>query len=217
MTDKVEKLKRGIGGGREAYSFIEFLIIIAIFSAIVGSLYLMYEASQTTFTRGESKAEVQQIARVAMEMMVTEVRMAGYDPSNAIPSQATVALDCTTTPPQGSGPAAIQVACPSYLTFIADVTGDGITDKVTYRLSGSQLVRDVSSWASSTWTTPSTSELADVVTSFSFTYYDGSGAVTTTLANIRRIVVTITASETAGRREQAFSLTQDVRLRNLAL
>ena len=62
---------------------------------------------------------------------------------------------------------------------------------------------------------PTSSELADDVTALSFTYYDSNDNITAALANIRRITIGITTQEAAGNMQQAFTLTMDVRLRNL--
>jgi hypothetical protein len=57
--------------------------------------------------------------------------------------------------------------------------------------------------------------VADGVSALTFTYYDGSDTVTTTLADIRRITIDLTAQQTVGGRPATFPLTTDVRLRNL--
>ncbi len=104
----------------------------AIFAIVLFAIYTIHLTSQNTSIRGVNKIEVQQNARVAKERMAREIRMAGYDPGSAIPVQRS--------------PTAVQVATATTLTFIADVTGDGVSERVTYQLQRTQLIRESASW-----------------------------------------------------------------------
>ena len=187
---------------QSGFTLLEMLISSAIFAIVLFAIYTMHITSLDTSIRGVNKIEVQQNARVAKERMAREIRMAGYDPSSAIPLQGS--------------PTAVQVATATTLTFIADVTGDGRSDQVTYQLQGTQLIRESASWVGAAWTPtpPASSELADSVITLSFTYYDANDNVTATLAAIQRITIGITTQETAAGFQQTFPLTLDVRLRN---
>ncbi len=187
---------------QSGFTLLEMLISSAIFAIVLFAIYTMHITSLDTSTRGVNKIEVQQNARVAKVRMAREIRMAGYDPSSAIPVQGS--------------PTAVQVANANAITFIADVTGDGRSDQVTYQLQGTQLIRESASWVGGVWTPtpPASSELAESVITLSFTYYDASDNVTATLAAIRRITIDITTQETAAGFQQTFPLTLDVRLRN---
>ncbi len=204
-----------IQGVPRGFSLMEALVVIAIFGIVLTALYTTAVTNQTTFVRGSSKIDLQQNARVGIELMATEIRMAGYDPSNVIPALATAAQNCTPTPPQGSGPFAVQAACATAISFVADVTGDGTTDEVVYRRVGNQVMRDISSWNGATFPAETSSALVDSVSALAFTYYDGSDGVTSDPASIRRITITLTTQGTAARMAVAFPLTIDVRLRNL--
>ncbi len=187
---------------QSGFTLLEMLISSSIFAIVLFAIYTMHITSQATSTRGVNKIEVQQNARVAKVRMTREIRMAGYDPSSAIPLQGS--------------PTAVQVANANAITFIADVTGDGVSERVTYQLQGTQLIRESASWVGAAWTPtpPATSELAESVITLSFTYYDASDNVTATLAAIRRITIDITTQEATGGMQQTFPLTLDVRLRN---
>ncbi len=187
---------------QSGFTLLEMLISSAIFAIVLFAIYTMHITSLDTSIRGVNKIEVQQNARVAKERMAREIRMAGYDPSSAIPLQGS--------------PTAVQVATATTLTFIADVTGDGRSDQVTYQLQGTQLIRESASWVGAAWTPtpPVSSELADSVITLSFTYYDANDNVTATLAAIQRITIGITTQEATGGMQQTFPLTLDVRLRN---
>ncbi len=183
------------------FTLLEMLVSSAVFVIVLFAIYTMLSANQITYALGENKVEIQQNARVAMRRMAREVRMAGYDPSSAIPAQASQT--------------AIQVANANTITFIADLDGNNSSDQVTYRLQGNQLIRDNSSWVAVAWTPTVSSQVADAVTALNFTYFDANDNVTATLADIRRITVDITGQEAAASFQDAFPLTVDVRLRNL--
>lgn len=197
------------------FSLLEALVVTALFGIVLTAVFTTAVTSQTIAVRGTSKIDLQQNARVGMELLATELRMAGYDPSNALPTLATVPPNCTPTPPPGAGPFAVQAACPQALSFVADVTGDGTTDRVGYRLVGTQVLRDFSAWDGTTFPAATSSAVVDSVSAFTVTYYDGSNVVTADPARIRRITITLTTQGTAGGKAATFPLTLDVRPRNL--
>jgi len=193
------KIVRTIWNQR-GFTLLEMLISSAVFVIVLFAVYLMLVTSQITYARGENKVEIQQNARVAMQRMAREVRMSGYDPGSAIPAQASQT--------------AIQVANANTITFIADLDGDDVSDRITYRLQGNQVIRDNASWVGGAWTPSVSSELADSVSALSFTYFDSTDTATATLAGIRRITLGITVQDTAAGFQDSFPLTVDVRLRN---
>ena len=108
------------------FTLLELLVGMAIFTIVLAAVYLVYWTSHTTFTRGRTKIDIQQTARVALETMAREIRMAGYDPSTVIPAQ-----------PVGFRQA-MQTAGGSDILFIADVEGTGTAQRVRYQLVGSR-------------------------------------------------------------------------------
>jgi len=186
---------------QQGFSLLEVLISLSVFTIVLFAVYTTFTASHRTFVRGEDKIEVQQTSRVAMGMAASEIRTAGYDPSNVMTLMPTTA---------------IQVANANTLTFIADVDGNNVTDQVTYRLQGTQLIRDFASWGGAApFPAPASEQLADGVTALTFAYFDSSDNPTATLANIRRITIGLTVQETGVGGQQSLPLTMDVRLRNV--
>src|SRR3989304_2963797 len=96
------------GENQNGFTLLEALIMSSIFVIVLFAVYTSFESGQKTVTWGETKAEVQQTARVAMGMMANEIRTAGYDPPKPI----------TLLPPT-----AVQAANPKNDTFIGDVDG----------------------------------------------------------------------------------------------
>jgi type IV pilus assembly protein PilW len=191
-------------GNHKGFTLMEVLIALSVFVIVLFAVYVAYESSRTTFTRGQNKVEIQQTARVAMDMLTNEVRMAGYDPS-----------DVMNPPPAPPTTSAIVAANANTLTFIADVDGDNVTDQVTYRLQGTQVIRDLASWDGATFPAPTSEVLGEGVTALTFNYFDASDNPTATLADIRRITVGLTIQGTALGKQETLPLTMDVRLRNL--
>jgi len=186
---------------QQGFSLLEVLISLSVFTIVIFAVYTTFTASHRTFVRGEDKIELQQTSRVAMGMAASEIRTAGYDPSNVMTLMPTTA---------------IQVANANTLTFIADVDGNNVTDQVTYRLQGTQLIRDFASWGGAApFPAPASEQLADGVTALTFAYFDSSDNPTATLANIRRITIGLTVQETGVGGQQSLPLTMDVRLRNV--
>lgn len=198
------------GDDQEGFSLMEVLISLSVFTIVLFAVYTTFTASHRTFARGEDKIELQQTSRVAMGMAASEIRTAGYDPSNAMTLLPTTA---------------IQGANANSLTFVADVDGNNVTDRVTYRLQGTQLIRDFDSWNGATFPGPPVPDLlADGVTALSFRYFDATDPINiefaapvpvASLGAIRRITIGLTVQETGVGGQQTLPLTMDVRLRNV--
>lgn len=202
MLSRWADLRDSTSKRQAGFSLLELLIVALILTVVLFAIYSMYVTNMTTATWGNKKAEHQQNLRVALEMMQREIRMAGYDPSN---TGVTPAIQDATLSPTG-------------LTFIADIDGDNVTDKVQYTFdqASQTITRSFWNWNSG-WTSVSTNEVvADGVSSLSLTYKDGADSVTTQAASVRKITIAITAiSGETGSQAPAFNLTSDVRLRNL--
>ncbi|HTU00393.1 MAG TPA: hypothetical protein VMG58_01205, partial [Candidatus Sulfotelmatobacter sp.] len=87
-------------------TLLETLIASFVLLLVIAGVYLLYTTMQTTMSRGELKADLQQNVRVGMERLVQELRMAGYDPS--------AALRLVVLPPKD----AVRAASPTCLSFV---------------------------------------------------------------------------------------------------
>ncbi len=214
------------------FTLLETLISAALFSLVIGGIYLLYTTMQSTMSRGELKSDLQQNARVGLDRMTQEIRMAGYDPSGAIPL---VALQ-----PK----AAIRAAAPSCLSFVADTSASGTSSQITYYLDNATLRRRVDAWNASTnaFSGGSAQPLAEVVNLLTFTYYDAYNQVITPVSwtstnrcppvagalaqaivqldywqmrQVRRVAIVLRARDSRpGIFSEFYTLTSDVRLRN---
>ncbi|MDD5724078.1 MAG: prepilin-type N-terminal cleavage/methylation domain-containing protein [Syntrophales bacterium] len=151
------------------FTLVEMLIAMTVGLVLLGAMYGVFTLHNKTFGTQEQIAEMQQNARATMDLMIREVRMAGYNP-------AEISFDGTT----------YNV---SQLQVRADLDGDGtITgqENVIYKHNSvsEQITRNIGS---------GDQPLLENAQAFTFDYLDSSGNSTTTSADIRQIRITITA------------------------
>ena len=211
-------------------SLLEVLVATALFAVVMGGVYSLYIAMQGTFTRGEMKSDLQQNARVGLDRMVQELRMAGYDPENALQQVASQRFN------------EIRAAAGSCLSFVT-YRKHGASEKsvrVTYSLSGTALQRREDDWdpAAKVFSSSATQPLANAVSQLTFTYYDAfnrilapSGAAagscppgspsssqllhSSLAGQVRRVGVTLRTLESRARvAPESYTLTSHVYLRN---
>jgi type IV pilus assembly protein PilW len=222
MADRYNR-SRGVWG-QAGFSLAEILMATAISSVVLLALYLLYDLNQVTFLKGEQQADLQQNARIAMDRIVRELRLAGFYPEDP----PVIPLVC---------PTAIQSATATSVRFIADIDSDGTTERVEYTRDPActpNCIDDPPKIRRERWSPPAgptctswsvaggAKSFAERVTTLNFQYYDGAGALLPTPVaspgNIRRISVTITTQDAqTGSKAQPFTLRAEVRPRNLGL
>ena len=90
----------------QGFTLVELMITLAMAGIIVAAIYAAYNIQQKTyFTQGQV-VDMQQNIRAGLEMMSSDMRMAGYDPT-------------------GKASAAITLATASKFAFTQDLNGDG--------------------------------------------------------------------------------------------
>ncbi len=211
---------------------MEILISAALFSLVVGGIYALYTTMQSTMSRGELKSDLQQNARVALNQLTRDMRMAGHDPSGAIPA---VALQ-----PKS----AVRAATPGCISFVAYNPSNNASVQITYLLDGTILRRRVDAWdaANNAFSGGSAQPFAEAVNLLTFTYYDTYNHVLTPLSwtstlrcppvagapaqaivqldywqmqRVRRVAIVVqTRDSRPGVFSEFYTLTSDVRLRN---
>jgi Tfp pilus assembly protein PilW len=211
---------------------VETLVVAALFSLVIAGVYLLYTTMQATMSRGELKSDLQQNARVALDQMAREIRMAGYDPSGAIPALVL------------QPKAAIRAATPGCLSFVADVSGSGTSKQITYDLNGTTVRRRVDNWdgVNAFVLAGGAQPQAESLNLLTFTYYDAYDQVLTPaswtstqrcppvayassqanvqldywqMRQVRRVAIVVqTQSARPGIPSEFYTLTSDVRLRN---
>jgi len=63
-------------------TIIELLVALVIFGLVVGGIYRLFIAQTKAYTVQDQVVEIQQSVRSAMEILLRDLRMAGYDDDN---------------------------------------------------------------------------------------------------------------------------------------
>ncbi len=200
---------------------------------VLGSLYNLFTVQSKQLGNQEMAAEMQQNARMAMDMMSREIRMAGYNPT------ATLLPACAGTLPNSltsTTCVGMLDASPSLIKFNMDTTDtpdsthipDGATDgpneTITYGLYTST-AGGVSVQCLGRKTTGDSSyqPVVENIDSLTFTYLNSADGTATTIGAIRSIQVTIVAktakidpSYPANGGYRTYTLTSRITPRNLA-
>ena len=116
-------------GNQAGYTLLELLVSIALGGIILGTLTTSFISQSKSYDAQEQINEMQQTARSVTDMMIREIRMAGFDPTN---NGFNGIADCNAT--------TVQV--------LADVVepADGLTtgenEDITYTFSSGQILRN---------------------------------------------------------------------------
>jgi len=191
---------------QDGFTALEALLAAALMSVVVVTALLFVSTNTGAYRVGQVRSEGHQNARIGLDEMERELRVAGYDLSGRV--------ELLTTP------TAIQTAETGQVAFVAELNGNNALDKVTYRLTGDRIVRDFQSWNGASFSAATTGVVADGISSLAFQYFTASDATLTPplsaaqLATVARITVSVVTTDTAAQATASFPLTVDIRLRN---
>lgn len=156
----------------KGFTLLEVLISTTLFSIVFAGVYLLYATMQGMMSRGELMSDLQQNARVGLDKMVQEIRMAGYDPQGAIPLVALA---------PNSAIRAASSSCFSFVGYTLLHSTNPPTEKskqITYSLSGTTMYREEDSWdGTSAFTAGTAQPQAMVVNSLTFLYYTANNQI----------------------------------------
>ena len=80
-------------GTERGFTILEMLLAAAISVMVIGGAYMVYDASQSTARADERKADLQQNARSAMDLLMTQIRLAGYLALGTTPNRIAIGTD----------------------------------------------------------------------------------------------------------------------------
>ena len=103
VTARALRILRPVRPDGRGFTLMEVLIALSIFLIVLFAIYSSFESSRATYAAGEQRADIQQSARIAMELVSADLRLAGFGY------------------PVGAGNA-ITAATPTSITFWADLT-----------------------------------------------------------------------------------------------
>jgi len=168
------------------FTLAELLVVCVVIAFVMGGLLIMLQTGAQSYLVGSNQVEAQQTARMAIAQMVREIRNAGYCPTcagtppfTAIASQTGTGF---TVQNDWDGDGAINTT-----GTVTDADGNIHGEQIVYAFSSGTLTRQEVGVDASAVT------LATGINSLTLTYQDSTGATTGTAANIRTIVVALTA------------------------
>jgi len=214
--------------GQEGFTLVELMVAMSIFLLILVGIFQVFDPSRNAYQVSERKLGVQQNARVAMDRMARQIRMAGYFPENT---------DADNTNDLSNS---VQVATESGLAVSGDLDMLGASSVYTFCLDNTGLRRVRGTIGNGASYICGNGELmAESVTGLRFAYFDSANnpvpnpppstynldaqgmggapsfASVTERSAVRRIVIMVTARENVPNQPaQTYTLTSDVRLRN---
>ena len=156
------------------FTLTELMVAMSIGMGVLAAVTTTFMAQARYYNAQEQINAMQQNARGALDVITRELKMAGYRPNGGTfdgvtygTSQLMIQSDL-----DSNGSISISSTANEQITYAYDSSNNQITRK---RGAGTAEV------------------LADSISAFTFSYYDGSGASTTTSANVRQVKVAITA------------------------
>ncbi len=114
------------------FSLMEVLISMSVFTIVMFAVYSTYVSGAGTYAKGDMKADIHQNTRASMELMVREIRLAGYFPENF----PFIMPGGPGTPCAGPPFVGISNAQPTTITICSDIDGDNSSELVTYTWVG---------------------------------------------------------------------------------
>ena len=206
--------KRYAAGRAPGFTLVELLIVMALFLVTLTGIYTTYQSQQRSYVVQEQVAALQQNLRAGMFYLSQSIRMAGFDPENTsipgfvseMPGFTGAGATCDTTT----------------IAFTLDDNANRVidsndTEMVAFRLNDQMQLQRFSTGAI-TWQT-----VAENIESLTFGYLNASGNITTTLADVRSVQVSMRARTTyrdrdfAGDGYRRRTLSSRIQCRNMGL
>ena len=185
------------------FTLAELLIVCAILGFMMGALFTLQRQGQLAYLTGSARVEVQQNARLALDSMITDLRLAQpvAGSTSQVIGAGNIDANCATGTPSTSGGG----------TFIQFTAQDGHT--VRYQLTGTDLERVDNG---------TTTVLVGGVQQFRLYCYDNANVpvLSATVANIREIRIHIRTQTERGAQagsagDQHATVEARVRFRNI--
>ena len=155
------------------YTLVEALVSVFLMTMILGGMYSMLFQSQATFDAQQDAMGLRQQARVAMDEMATQIRMAGASIDNL--------------------PSPLVLGAAETVIFVADIDAgsaappcgaavenalNGGAERITFRVVNGALLRSIDCWDGANWTAEYTDQVLarDLIDGGpTFRYFDTDG------------------------------------------
>jgi type IV pilus assembly protein PilW len=209
---KSQKFKPILAGRPAGFTLVDILVGLGMASVIMVIMVGIFTTMAKSYTTQNVAADVQQVARGGVDLMIQEIRMAGFDPTGS--AQAGIVNDFD----KESGfhedhDGNVEATDATHFAFTLDADMDGRIDHCTddksngcsakddnveneliaYRINDGALEKYRGGGAN--WEDLTESNVSNL----NFTYYDETGAVTTSVNAIRTVEISMTVQLPAGR------------------
>ncbi len=139
-------------------TLIELLIVLVLSSLIIGGIYRLFVVQTRAYTVQDQVVEVQQSIRSAMEILLRDLRMGGYD-NDSLSSKITIA-----------NPIVVDPAAGDHTLTVNYEYDDTHRYEVIYTLNGNNLTRQLTIFPDVGPSTTTTDTLLSNVEALNFTY-----------------------------------------------
>ena len=204
----------------EGFTLIEFLVSILLTSIIMAAIYSVYRLQTHTVKAQESRLEAQEYARAVLDLMVREIRNAGYKP-------VTVGTLLHPTPCDDGSNGGVYTATATKFEFRYDIDADGdcaeSDERITYDYdsSNNNITRAADGGAAQDLTDGNATELE-------LKYFEQDGTEldrpvdAADLPNIQKVLIKLTVQSTStgtefGGGQLNATMTSNAGLRNRGL
>jgi type IV pilus assembly protein PilW len=178
MIPPAEQSKKNRG-----FTLVELLIAMLVGGIVMAAVMTSFQSQHNTYLAQDQVVEMQQNARVAMDLLVRDIRSAGFDPNNLGAGITVAGAQTLSFTREDDLPAAglETISYSLYDAFAAAVppSNDGLVD---------DLARQVTTAAG---TSAGRQVAAENISRLEFRYLDAASAPTAVLADIRSIQVSI--------------------------
>ena len=212
-TLQSQPLKTAPAGRSAGFTLVDILVGLGMASVIMVIVVGIFTTMAKSFTTQNVAADVQQVARAGVDLMIQEIRMAGFDPTGSAAAGIVNDFDEDSgfhTDHDGN----IAPTDATHFAFTIDADMDGRIDhcrSVDLGVGCSQVDDNVENeliayqindgalekyrGGSARWEDLTENNVSNL----NFTYYDDAGAVTTSVNAIRTIEISMTVQLPAGR------------------
>jgi type IV pilus assembly protein PilW len=212
-NSQFHKIKRILNGRPAGFTLVDILVGLGLAAVIMVIVVGIFTTLAKSYTTQNVAADAQQIARAAVELMIQEIRMAGFDPTGSAHAGIVTDFDKENGFYEGHDGNTLPTDA-THLAFTIDADMDGRIDNCTaadeeagcaeeddnseneliaFQLNNGALEKYRG--GSAGWEDLTRNNVSDL----NFTYYDETGAKTTAVDAIRTVEISMTVQLPAGR------------------
>jgi|SRR2546429_1688516 len=175
------------------FTLVELLIVLAIFSAVLGTIFSSLSEGQHASQISSEEIEIHQNLQDILSLMTSELRAVGFPPETFYDA-AYLQKPSTHKNLVAHGLMSIGL---QEIRFQGDIDGDNAVDYVRYYLSGTSAPYSLNRFGGAikpdgTLPGGSPQKLADQVESLQFRYFNNSGLETLNLPDVATIEIQLT-------------------------